>query len=681
MILTTPNNNDADRRTVGAQRPPARDFTSLVPVEIPEECLFFRFTAEEASARHIFPLGEVSGIKRFTACHRYEPFWMKPRAGTSAGEVPIETQFLLVELEDGTCALFVPLLDGGFRCALQGAGENALELVAESGDPAVVTKEVIGLFVAVGDDPYTLVEESAESVAAYLGTGRRLYEKPEPDFFDYFGWCTWDAFYQEVSHDKIREGLESFQAGGITPKVVILDDGWQSVRKMESGERRLTSFAANEKFPGDLKPTIDMAKEEFEVEFFLVWHALNGYWGGVDGDALPGYGVRAMERRFSEGILHHVPTIADWWGKVMGVVPPEHIYRFFQDYHRHLRLQGVDGVKVDNQAALEGVSYGFGGRVAAMRAYHEALEGAAQVHFKGELINCMSCASEMLYSGLNSNILRTSTDFWPNRPGSHGLHLYTNAQVSLWFGEFFFTDWDMFQSGHPAGAYHAAARALSGGPVYVSDKPDAHNFDLIKKLVLPDGWVPRFPYPGRPTRDCLLHDPTQEDVLLKIFNLGLGKAMVGAFNGRYDEEKEIMVSGDVGPSDIEGLVEGERFAVYAHYAKTLRVMQREERIPVTLKPLECELFTVVPIENGIAPIGLVEMFNSAYCVNAMTANPDFTGFNLRVGGSMLVWCEKPPVRVEIEGEPIDFAYDSADSGLRFTAPMTVDMSVVKIKFA
>ena len=30
-------------------------------------------------------------------------------------------------------------------------------------------------------------------------------------------------------------------------------------------------------------------------------------------------------------------------------------------------------------------------------------------------------------------------------------------------------DWDMFQSAHPAAALHAAARAVSGGAVYVSD--------------------------------------------------------------------------------------------------------------------------------------------------------------------------------------------------------------------
>ena len=76
----------------------------------------------------------------------------------------------------------------------------------------------------------------------------------------------------------------------------------------------------------------------------------------------------------------------------------------------------------------------------------------------------------MLYGALNSTLTRTSTDFWPTLPASHGEHLYVNAQVSAWFGEFVHPDWDMFQSGHPMGGFHAAGRAVSGGPVYVSDK-------------------------------------------------------------------------------------------------------------------------------------------------------------------------------------------------------------------
>jgi len=35
-------------------------------------------------------------------------------------------------------------------------------------------------------------------------------------------------------------------------------------------------------------------------------------------------------------------------------------------------------------------------------------------------------------------------------------------------------DWDMFSSRHVAADIHAAARAVSGGPVYVSDAPGPH---------------------------------------------------------------------------------------------------------------------------------------------------------------------------------------------------------------
>jgi hypothetical protein len=51
-----------------------------------------------------------------------------------------------------------------------------------------------------------------------------------------------------------------------------------------------------------------------------------------------------------------------------------------------------------------------------------------------------------------------------------------------------------------AARLHAAARAVSGGAIYVSDKPGQHDFDLLRELVLPDGSVLRGKLPGRPTR-------------------------------------------------------------------------------------------------------------------------------------------------------------------------------------
>ena len=627
--------------------------------------------------RHAFAAGRIDGLAKFTCCYRSEPFWMIPRAGTKLSEVPPETQYLLAQRADGLYVLLVPLLDGGFRCALQGTPAGELELVAESNDPAVLTDRVAGLFVAAGADPFELIQRSARAVCAHLKLGRLREDKPDPKFMDYFGWCTWDAFYSEVSAEKVKVGLQSFQDGGVEPRALILDDGWQSVTPpFPGGAKRLCNFAANEKFPGDLAPLVALSKTKFRIKEFFVWHAVMGYWGGTDAESFPDYAVHSMSRRYAPGILHHQPQVVRSSDRVVGAVPPEQAYRFYQDYHRHLRRQGVDGVKVDNQASLEALAEGFGGRTNMYRHYRQALEGSIQTQFGagGELINCMSCATEVFYGQLASNVTRTSNDFFPNRPESHGVHLYVNAQVCAWFGEFTWGDWDMFQSGHPAGAFHAAGRAVSGSPVYVSDKPGVHDFKVLRKLVLPDGTVLRAMHPGLPTRDCLFADPTKEDVLLKIFNHNATGGVVGVFNARHNPERpNAAIAGTLRPADVEELV-GERFAVWAHNAQTLQVMSRQDETPVALKPLEFEVFTIVPIQAGLAPIGLSEMFNSGGVVLYHDMGPDAATHVLGLrtgregcsgaGPTFLAWSENKPKRVLVEGAAIPFTFDRSTGALR-----------------
>ena len=53
--------------------------------------------------------------------------------------------------------------------------------------------------------------------------------------------------------------------------------------------------------------------------------------------------------------------------------------------------------------------------------------------------------------------------------------------------------------------------------MYVSDKPGEHDFELLRRLVLPDGSVLRALQPGRPTRDCLFTDVLRDGrSLLKV---------------------------------------------------------------------------------------------------------------------------------------------------------------------
>lgn len=219
-------------------------------------------------------------------------------------------------------------------------------------------------------------------------------------------------------------------------------------------------------------------------------------------------------------------------------------------------------------------------------------------------------------------------------------------------------------------------------PVYVSDKPGEHNFDLLRKLVMPNGSVLNAWRAGRPTRDCLFHAPTREDVLLKIFSLDYfaQDGMVGVFNARYDAEREIVVTGDARPSDVEG-IEGERFAVYTHFAGTVEVMNREERRAVSLKPLECELFTFVAIRDGVAPIGLADMFQSARSVSRPRLLKDGTyALFLHAGGRFLAWCEKFPVEVTVADTPHDFTYQADTHSLEVVISLELKHVDVEIQF-
>lgn len=640
-------------------------FSGLSPAVTTEQTtdattLFLVVEAEETNSRLRIDLGTLPALRRWVVCHRSEPYWMRPMTGTRVSDVAPETQMLLGQLQSGKYLLLVPLFDELFRFFLRGMPDRHLELVGETGDSHVAGKGGLALFVAVGRDPFEMVARCATVVAERLGRGELRRNKSLPDFVEYFGWCTWDAFYDDVSTEKLRAGLASFREGGVEPRFVILDDGWQSTVRRPTGERRLTAFSANQKFPGGLSEATQLAKGEFGVSRFLVWHCVHGYWGGVDGSHFPEFEVVDQTRQFGEGILAHEPRCnQDWWGNLVGLVVPEQMQRFYDEYHRRLAAQGVDGVKVDSQAVLEGVSQRLGGRVRVTTAYRTALEASVAKHFGGRLLNCMSHNQETLYGSKQSTLVRGSIDFFPQKPEFHGLHVYTNAMVGLWFGEFMHPDWDMFQSDHAWGRFHAASRAVSGGPVYCSDKPEAHDFALLRELVCSDGTILRCDQPGLPTLDVLFSDPTLQPVLWKVWNRNGKSGILGVFHARFGQQGGDAIHGTVRSTDILGL-SGEEFACYAFRQRSLERVERDTALGLSLREVEFELFTFVPIEHGFAAIGLADKMNSAGAVITMDQQQEQRcELQLRDAGLFLAYAETAPRKVLVDNQPKSFEYDVA----------------------
>lgn len=395
----------------------------------PVEGVFVGAVFDKENSRHVVSLGTLREV-RFMSCFRFKLWWMAQKMGDKGRDIPLETQFLLVETKDGShldeneenpvvYTVFLPLIEGSFRAVLQGNDRDELELCLESGDVDTKASSFThSLFISAGTDPFATITDAIRAVKSHLKTFRQRHEKKLPGIVDYFGWCTWDAFYQEVTQEGVEAGLESLAAGGTPSKFVIIDDGWQSVgedSKEESQSEmnqqpllRLTGIKENSKFQNKDDPTVgiksivNIAKEKHGLKYVYVWHAITGYWGGVRPGVkeMEEYGTLMKYPTTTKGVIENDPT---WKTDVMaiqglGLVNPKSVYKFYNELHSYLASAGIDGVKVDVQCILETLGAGLGGRVELTRQYHQALDASVARNFPDNgIISCMSHNTDALY--------------------------------------------------------------------------------------------------------------------------------------------------------------------------------------------------------------------------------------------------------------------------------------------
>ncbi|KAI3811709.1 hypothetical protein L1987_21438 [Smallanthus sonchifolius] len=704
---------------------------------------FIGASSSNSKSLHVFPVGILEDL-RFMCCFRFKLWWMTQRMGTCGKDIPLETQFMLVESNDNNdnsptiYTVFLPLLEGQFRAVLQGNDKNELEICLESGDHAVETSQGFNLvYMHAGTNPFEVITQAVKAVEDHMQTFHHREKKKLSGLLDWFGWCTWDAFYTDVTAEGVEEGLKSLSSGGTPPRFLIIDDGWQQIGNenkdsnvvVQEGAQfanRLTGIKENEKFqkkkdnhaPG-LKHVVDEAKEQHDVKYVYVWHALAGYWGGVNPTiaGMENYDPALAYPVQSSGIKGNQPDIVIDSLSVhgLGLVHPRKVFNFYNELHAYLASCGVDGVKVDVQNIIETLGAGHGGRVSLTRSYIQALEASIAKNFKDNgCIACMCHNTDGLYSAKQTSIIRASDDFYPHDPASHTIHISSVAYNTLFLGEFMQPDWDMFHSLHPAADYHAAARSIGGCAIYVSDKPGNHNFDLLKKLVLPDGSVLRAQLPGRPTLDCLFVDPARDGIsLLKIWNVNKCTGVVGVFNcqgaGWCKVEKKTRIhdaspgilTGSVQSADVDALNQvagqdwnGETVVFCQRSGEVIR-LPKGVSLPVTLKVLEYELFHFCPLKNiteniSVAPIGLLDMFNSSGAIEhfevqlasksevnvdqstPLSQTPPVTAtvsLCIRGGGRFGAYSSQCPLKCTINGIDTEFNYDGPSGLVTLMIPM------------
>lgn len=455
-------------------------------------------------------LGFPTDFARYFSLVRIWSPWLGPRHGANNFKLTEDSILLSFMRNDGTHLVMLAVggLDNVLTCFR--SGPNGEVVISTKNDNKHLSRFHVLIAVAPSFDiaNCAVVYEARKFVRPYHGLPveqeKSIEKRPDSrhsdndlvvvekdpktqwmtDWFDGLTFCTWNSLGQDLSEEKILSALATLRNNGIRIANLIIDDNWQSLDNegCTQFERGWMCFEANKKgFPNGLRHTISRIREENpSVEHIAVWHALMGYWGGISP-------VGVLAEKYQTKIVKKVDGVA---GGYMTVIDPDDIQRFYNDFYSFLSNAGIDSVKSDAQFFLD-LLENPEDRRRFTTAYQDAWYIAMLKNFQARAISCMSQVPQIIFhSHVPTDkprlILRNSDDFFPDVESSHTWHVFCNAHNALFTQRLnVVPDWDMFQTSHPYAFFHAAARCVSGGPIYITDVPGKHNFDLINQMAAP----------------------------------------------------------------------------------------------------------------------------------------------------------------------------------------------------
>ena len=592
-----------------------------------------------------------------TALYMFSSWWSRPAFIQSPAEIPDKTQVALFQYRD-RFACFVPMV--GKRCKAYLTGGTASEL-------RLVLTALCGGISQVHEPLYLCaeapsVDEAITKVFTELARIKNIRTRGQrrlPEMFRYLGWCSWDAFYTDVNEEGIRQKAAEFAEKQIPVKWMIIDDGWLTLKN-----RLLYDYHPDpEKFPDGFARMIGDIKSTTSVKWFGVWHALMGYWSGIAPDSP----VAAQE--------------ADYLCRAMNgrLVPdPERGEGFYRDWYRVLNDQGISFVKVDGQGTIPLCFENTVPLAQAARGLHSALESGA-ARMDGAVINCMGMAMENILSRPATSVSRNSDDFSPIREDSFKEHLLENAYNALYHDQINCCDWDMFWTNHPDGKKHALLRAISGGPVYLSDRVGETLPEVLTPLCYADGKLLRMDRSAKPTEDCVFTDPMATG-FLKLQNTAHdGKELIGGGIAVFSLiDKEIACS--LSPAQISGITRCDRYAVYDYFRGTIRHVGYEESIECTVEGGGCRWFVILPVTGCCACFGLTDKYVGFTAIESINDDENKQTVILHGSGTITWASDRLPEHVEVNGQDMT-EHVQTDGGLiRLPLPEKAVQTIVELRF-
>ena len=571
----------------------------------------------------------VPDISEWMADYRHAEFWCRPQFGKELKNVPNNTQGFIYKKNDNTYGVILPVVSEQYKCVLCGTEDGLLQARLFSWYEKMNSCKALAFLYAEGDEPYELMKRCTKVGLELLNNGcRACEERRYPEIFEYLGWCSWDAFQIRVNEEDIVKKCQEFKDKNIPVKWAIIDDMWGEVhnfygvkyenrsemfRLMHSS--KLYSFKADPiRFPNGLKACIDKVNE-YGIKVGM-WHPTTGYWCGVEPEG-------EIYNQLKDCLIQ---TEQGWF---IPTYEQEKAYKYYNAYHDYLRNSGAEFVKIDNQSMTRRFYKKLAPVGEVARQFHNAIEASVGQHFDNQMINCMGMASEDMWNRSVSPISRCSDDFKPEDRAWFAKHILQCSYNTIVQGQFYYCDWDMWWTDDGQAVKNSILRAISGGPIYVSDTLDRSRAEILEPLVLSDGKILRCDKQACPTLDCLTIDPLTSGKVFKLQNMANGSGVLAAFNIDGENKK---VHGRISPSDVVEL-QGDEFAVYEHFSREMKILKKDEYFDIELSDNdEFKLYIIVPLKDGNGVIGRIDKFISPKTVSYNRAG----GYELTEDGPFAV---------------------------------------------
>lgn len=553
--------------------------------------------------------------------------------------------FILLKLTDGQYLAILPI-SGPLAYSWFDAADGKLLLKMGTHGKAAVSGG-IPLFSWMRDaDPYRAcygVWKNALSCQEIKGAALMRQQKQYPEPFRYLGWCSWEHFKNRISEENILKAMRDIEKSRLPIRYILIDNGHFD----------RASLTPNEKFPNGYKTITAMRKPD-KIKWVGIWYAFLGSNHGV---SAPGK---------LDPISNYMYTCNA--GKLLPVHDEQAARSFYEYMLQFAKRDGIDFLKVDFQTdalpfyagvadsnPLQGLAAdncnAIGNPLAAATNLARVFQDVAAEQMGG-LINCNWHNAVSIFNTKTSVVGRCSGDYKVGNLNRAKGHLHDSYAAMPWLGQIAWGDHDMFHSSDKfAGRMMAISKAMSGGPVYLSDEPTQFAPENILPLVFEDGRLLRPLAPAVPLWEDLFYKRGKGKLFRVVAPLSNRTAAIVLYNfdGGVEGDRQAIfasvTSHDytratalIQPYNGPWPVPEEGLLVYDWYNQ--KAEKLHESYNVSISGFGDRLIQISPIQNGWSVVGRTDKYLSAAAVEVVSTSDDQLVLKMNETGPLAVWTSR-----------------------------------------